>query len=68
MEKCLLHHGDMDNVLADSLAHVIAGIEGADVGGNISPGRQRTCARALYGLVEELIDFVDGMESGLLLA
>ena len=66
MEKCLLHHGDMDNVLADSLAHVIAGIEGADVGGIFLQEGKGLVLRALYGLVEELIDFVDGMESGLL--
>ena len=66
MEEWLLHHSDMDNVLADALSHMIAGVEGAEVGGIFLQEGKGLVLRALYGLVEELIEFIDGMGSALL--
>jgi PAS domain S-box-containing protein len=67
MEKWRLNHNDMDNALADALSHVIAGVEGAEVGGIFLQESKGLVLRALHGAVEELIYFIDGIESGLLL-
>lgn len=66
-ERCLRPKGDIDEDLADALAHVIAGMDGADVGGVFLREERGLVLRALRGSVQELIDFIDGIELSLLL-
>ncbi len=67
METCLPSSEDMDKKLADALAHLIAGVGGAEVGGVFLREESGLVLRALHGSLEELIEFINGMESGLLL-
>ncbi|MDD1749088.1 MAG: PAS domain S-box protein [Methanothrix sp.] len=67
MENCLPPFGDIDKKLADALAHLIAGMGGAEVGGVFLKEESGLVLRALHGSVEELIEFIKGMDSGFLL-
>ena len=67
MEKWLLDHDDVDNMLADALSHVITGVEGAEVGGIFLQEGKGLVLRGLSGSVEELIDFIEDMKSDILL-
>jgi PAS domain S-box-containing protein len=67
MERCLKPQGDMDAELAEALAQVIAGIDGAEIGGVFLRGSSGLVLRALVGSVEDLIKFTEGIESSLLL-
>jgi len=67
MEKWLLDHDDLDNMLADALSHVITGVEGAEVGGIFLQEGKGLVLRGLSGSVEELIDFIADMKSDILL-
>ena len=58
---------DMDKKLADALVHLIAGLGGAEVGGVFLREESGLVLRALHGSVEELIEFIKGMNSSLLL-
>ena len=58
---------DIDKRLADALAHLIAGMGGAEVGGVFLREENGLVLRALHGSVEELIEFIKGMNSFLLL-
>jgi PAS domain S-box-containing protein len=60
--------GDVDKDLADALTQVIAGMESADIGGIFLMEGRGLVLRALVGEVEELIDFIKGMESHQLLS
>jgi PAS domain S-box-containing protein len=68
MEICSHPSGDMDKDLADALAQVITAMEGAEVGGVFLLESGGIVLRALVGKVEELMDFIEGKESHLLLS
>jgi PAS domain S-box-containing protein len=59
--------GDTDKDLADALAHVIAGLGGAEVGGVFLQDGNGLVLRALHGLVEVMIEFIASTESSHLL-
>ncbi len=67
MEKSLQLNGEIDTVLADAMSHVIAGVDGAEVGGIFLQEGQGLVLRALHGSVEDLINFINSIESGLCL-
>ena len=67
MQTCLPSAEDMDKRLADALAHLTAGMGGAEVGGVFLREKGGLVLRALHGSVEELIEFINGMDSGILL-
>ena len=67
MQTCLPSSEDMDKKLTDALAHLIAGMGGAEVGGVFLREESGLVLRALHGSVEELIEFINGMDAGLLL-
>ncbi|MCX6677326.1 MAG: PAS domain S-box protein [Methanothrix sp.] len=67
MQTSLPSSEDMDKRLADALVHLIAGMGGAEVGGVFLREESGLVLRALQGSVEELIEFIKGMESCLLL-
>jgi PAS domain S-box-containing protein len=67
MQTCLPSSVDMDKKLTDALAHLIAGVGGVQVGGVFLQEESGLVLRALHGSVEELIEFINGMELGLLL-
>jgi PAS domain S-box-containing protein len=66
-EACLLSEKDLDGKLADALNHLISGMNGAEIGGIFLIERGGLVLRALQGQVEELFNFIKGIESGLLL-
>ncbi len=66
-EACSCPSGDIDKKLAESLEHVIVGLGGAEVGGVFLREGSGLVLRALHGSVEVLIEFLEDMESGLLL-
>lgn len=68
MEICLPSTDDMDKKLANALVHIIAGMGGAEVGGIFLREEGGLVLRALHGSVEELIEFINGMDLGLLLS
>jgi len=59
--------GDTDKDLADALAHIIAGLGGAEVGGVFLQDGNGLVLRALHGLVEVMIEFIASTESSHLL-
>lgn len=67
MQRCLKPQGDMDTELSDALTQVIAGIDGAKLGGVFLRASAGLELRALVGSVEDLMKFTVGMESSLLL-
>jgi PAS domain S-box-containing protein len=67
MQISLPSSEDMDKKLADALAHLIAGNGGAEVGGVFLREENGLVLRALQGSVEELIEFINGLELSLLL-
>ncbi len=67
MEICSHPSGDMDKDLADALAQVITAMEG-EVGGIFLMEGGGIALRALVGEVEDLMDFIAGKESHLLLS
>jgi len=67
MQTSLPSSEDIDKKLADALAHLIAGMGDVEVGGVFLREEGGLVLRALYGSVEELIEFTKGMEAGLLL-
>ncbi|MFZ2470371.1 MAG: PAS domain S-box protein [Methanothrix sp.] len=67
MQTCLPSSEDMDKKLTRALAHLITGMEGAPVGGVFLQEESGLVLRALHGSVEELIEFINGVELGILL-
>ena len=67
MQTCLPSSEDMDKKLTRALAHLITGMEGAQVGGVFLQEESGLVLRALHGSVEELIEFINGVELGPLL-
>lgn len=67
MEALMDPSGDTDKDLADALAHVIAGLGGAEVGGIFLQESKGLVLRSLHGLVEVMIEFIASTESGSLL-
>jgi PAS domain S-box-containing protein len=67
MQTSLPSAEDMDKRLADALAHLVKGMGGAEVGGLFLGEEGGLVLRALHGSVEELIEFINGLEAGLLL-
>jgi PAS domain S-box-containing protein len=67
MQTSLLSSEDIDKKLTDALAHLIAGMGGAEVGGVFLREESGLVLRALHGSVEELIEFITGMDAGILL-
>ena len=67
MQTCLPSSLDMDKKLTDALAHLITGMGGAEVGGVFLREESGLVLRALHGSVEELIEFITGMEAFILL-
>jgi PAS domain S-box-containing protein len=67
MQTSLLSSEDMDKKLTDALAHLITGMGGAEVGGVFLREESGLVLRALHGSVEELIEFITGMEAFILL-
>jgi len=61
-ELCFSPHEDMDKMLADSLAHIISGVGGADVGGIFLQEGNGLVLRALHGSVEVLIEFIKDLQ------
>ncbi len=66
-EICFSPQDDMDRILADSLAHVILGVGGSEVGGIFLQESSGLVLRALHGSVEVLIEFIKDMTGGDLL-
>ena len=60
---CFSPSEDVDKMLADSLAHVISGAGGADVGGIFLQGSSGLVLRALHGSVEVLIEFINDIQA-----
>ncbi|MDQ1262949.1 MAG: hypothetical protein QG575_2130 [Euryarchaeota archaeon] len=67
MQTSLLSSEDMDKKLTDALTHLITGMGGAEVGGVFLREESGLVLRALHGSVEELIEFITGMDAGILL-
>jgi hypothetical protein len=67
MEAFMGPSGDTDLDLNDALAHVIAGLGGAEVGGIFIQESKGLVLRSLHGLVEVMIEFIEGTESSRLL-
>jgi len=65
--ECLRAHCDVDKKLTDALAHMVGGMDGAEIGGVFLREDSGLVLRALTGSVEDLINFIQGMESALLL-
>ncbi len=68
MQTCLPSSDDLDKKLTNALAHLITGMGGAQVGGIFLREESGLVLRALHGSVEDLIEFINGMELGILLA
>ncbi len=62
-EICFSPTEDMDKMLADSLAHVVSGAGGADVGGIFLQESSGLVLRALHGSVEVLIEFIKDIQA-----
>lgn len=67
MQTCLSSSDDTDKKLTNALAHLITGMVGAQIGGVFLREESGLVLRALHGSVEELIEFINGMELGILL-
>jgi len=67
MQTCLPSSEDIDKKLADALAHLITGMGGAELGGVFLREESGLVLRTLHGSVEDLIEFINGMELGSLL-
>jgi len=67
MQTSMPSSEDMDKKVAEALNHLIAGMGDVEVGGVFLQEESGLVLRALHGSVEELIEFTNGMESGLLL-
>lgn len=60
-EICFSPPEDLDKMLVDSLAHVILGVGGSEVGGLFLQESSGLVLRALHGSVEVLIEFIKDM-------
>lgn len=67
IETCLHSSEDLDKKLAEALGYLVKGMGGPEVGGVFLQEESGLVLRALHGPVEELIEFINGIESGLLL-
>ncbi len=67
MQTCLSSSDDTDKKLTDALAHLITGMESTQIGGLFLREESGLVLRALHGSVEELIEFIKGMDLGALL-
>lgn len=67
MERAIHPDGDMDSDLGGCLSDVISGIESAEVGGIFVLEKGSIVLRALFGSVEELMEFTENKESNALL-
>lgn len=67
MTRTLMPEGEMDKELADALTSVMGGMDNAEVGGIFLREGSGLVLRALAGSVTELIDFIEDMESAVLL-
>jgi PAS domain S-box-containing protein len=65
---CLFSSQDLDLKLADAFAHLMAGLEGVQVGGIFLIEAGGLVLRALHGSVEDLINFINGLEKNYLLS
>jgi PAS domain S-box-containing protein len=68
LRRALQPDGDIDRDLGDSLSDIISGLEGAEVGGIFLLEKGSLVLRALFGSVEDLMGFTEGMESNILLS
>jgi PAS domain S-box-containing protein len=69
MQICLGSSDDADKKLSEALDHLITGLQDAQIGGIFlreASGRGLEL-RALHGSVEDLIEFISGIESSILL-
>jgi PAS domain S-box-containing protein len=67
MQTCLPSADDTDKKLTTALAHLITGMVGAQIGGIFLREESGLVLRALHGSVEEMIEFINGMDLGTLL-
>lgn len=67
LRRIIQPDGDIDRDLGDSLSDIISGLEGAEVGGIFLLEKESLVLRALFGSVEDLMGFTEGMESNALL-
>ncbi len=67
MQTCLSSSDDMDKKLTDALAHLVTGMGCAQIGGIFLREESGLVLRALHGSVEDLIEFINGMDLGILL-
>ncbi len=67
MQTCLSSSDDTDRKLTNALAHLITGMEGAQIAGLFLKEESSLALRALHGSVEELIEFINGMDPSILL-
>jgi PAS domain S-box-containing protein len=65
---CLFSSHDLDLKLADALTHIMTGLGGVEIGGIFLCEEGGLVLRALHGSVEELISFINGMETNHLLS
>lgn len=68
LRRAVQPDGDIDRDLGDSLSDIISGLEGAEVGGIFLLENGNLVLRALFGSVEDLMGFTEGMESNALLS
>lgn len=68
MERTIHPGNDLDTELGEALAGAVSGIEDAEVGGIFLQEDGNLVLRALFGAVEELIDFIENKEAAFLLA
>ncbi len=67
MKRTINPEEDIDKALGDALSDVITGIEDSEIGGIFLTENGGLALRALFGSVEDLMDFTNGLESGTLL-
>lgn len=67
MKRTIQPDGEMDNSLGDCLSDIVSGIDGAEVGGIFLQERGNIVLRALFGSVEDLMNFMEGKEPNALL-
>ncbi len=59
--------GNTDKALGDSLSDLISGMENAEIGGIFLQEGEGLALRALFGSIEDLMNFAKDLESGILL-
>jgi PAS domain S-box-containing protein len=67
LERTVHIEADRENALEDTIADIVGGIEGAKIGGIFLKEKEGFALKALYGSVEELISFVEELDTSYLM-